>query len=131
MSSPSGRSQRALDWLNFFVADVETAFGPFVALYLAQEGWQQGRIGTAIAINSAAAMGVLGQYGSIRAPFLAAAGLTLPAGLALLLIRGNEIDYARRHIAKIWSGWFRKISRHRAAVDSRRPTDWRARCIAN
>ena len=53
---PSDRSQRALDWLNFFVADVETAFGPFVALYLARMGWAQGSIGTAIAINSIVAL---------------------------------------------------------------------------
>src|SRR5215469_2195893 len=26
------RNQRALDWLNFFIADVETGFGPFLAL---------------------------------------------------------------------------------------------------
>lgn len=26
---PSERSQRGLDWLNFFVADVQTSFGPF------------------------------------------------------------------------------------------------------
>jgi hypothetical protein len=29
---PSARSQHGLDWLNFFIADVETAFGPFVAV---------------------------------------------------------------------------------------------------
>jgi MFS family permease len=40
-------------------------------------------------------MGVLGQYSSVRAPFLAAAGLCLPAAAALALIRADEIDYAR------------------------------------
>ena len=55
-SKPSARSQRGLDWLNFFVTDVEMAFGPFVAVYLATEGWTQGAIGTAITVNSAAAL---------------------------------------------------------------------------
>ena len=32
---PSKRSQRGLDWLNFFIADVQAGFGPFVAVYLA------------------------------------------------------------------------------------------------
>lgn len=41
---PSSRSQRGLDWLNFFIADVQTGFGPFVALYLAGRGWSQGQI---------------------------------------------------------------------------------------
>jgi len=190
-SRPSRRSQRALDWVNFFIADVETAFGPFVALFLAMHGWTQGDIGTAITFNSlvalavqvpagwlidqlhnkrvivaaglvclgggslifvffpsflpvvfaealfgsagatvrtaiaavalglvghkalhtrtgrnqrflslgnaltAAVMGVLGQYISPQAPFFVATGLCLPAGVALAMIRGREIDYAR------------------------------------
>ncbi|HTW26077.1 MAG TPA: MFS transporter [Acetobacteraceae bacterium] len=53
---PSARSQRGLDWLNFFIADVETAFGPFVAVYLTTEGWKQGAIGTAITVNTAIAL---------------------------------------------------------------------------
>ncbi len=53
---PSERSRRGLDWLNFFVADVETAFGPFVALYLTTEGWKPGAIGTVITINSVIAL---------------------------------------------------------------------------
>src|SRR5690349_21029020 len=53
---PSAHSQRALDWLNFFIADVETAFGPFVSVYLAREGWSQGAIGSVITVNSAIAL---------------------------------------------------------------------------
>ncbi len=44
---------------------------------------------------TAAVMGVLGQYISPQAPFFVAAGLCLPAGVALAMIRGKEIDYAR------------------------------------
>ncbi len=53
---PSARSQKGFDWLNFFIADVETAFGPFVSVYLAQNGWAQGAIGTVLTINSAVAL---------------------------------------------------------------------------
>src|SRR6185312_5812205 len=53
---PSARSQHGLDWLNFFIADVETAFGPFVALFLTTEGWGQGAIGSVITINSVIAL---------------------------------------------------------------------------
>lgn len=53
---PSTHSQRGLDWLNFFIADVETAFGPLVAVYLASYGWAQGEIDTVITINSAVAL---------------------------------------------------------------------------
>jgi predicted MFS family arabinose efflux permease len=47
----SRRSQHGLDWLNFFIADVQTAFGPFVAVYLASEGRSPGRIGLVLAIG--------------------------------------------------------------------------------
>src|ERR1700760_4812995 len=30
---------RSLEWLNFFVADVQTGLGPFIAAYLASAGW--------------------------------------------------------------------------------------------
>ncbi len=49
---PSARSQGGLDWLNFFVADVETGFGPFVAVYLTVHGWTQGQIGLALTVGS-------------------------------------------------------------------------------
>jgi isocitrate lyase len=35
---PSRHSQQGLDWLNFFIADVQTGFGPFIAVYLVSEG---------------------------------------------------------------------------------------------
>jgi MFS family permease len=53
---PSARSQRGLDWLNFSIADVETAFGPFVSLYLARQGWSAGMIGSVLTINTAVAL---------------------------------------------------------------------------
>ena len=34
-----GQSLRALTWLNFFVADVQTGLGPLIAAYLAANGW--------------------------------------------------------------------------------------------
>lgn len=53
---PSKRSERGLDWLNFFIADVQTSFGPFVALYLTAQGWSQGRIGLALTVGSLTAI---------------------------------------------------------------------------
>ncbi len=52
----AARSQRGLDWLNFFIADVETAFGPFVAVYLASHGWRQGEIGSVLTVNATIAL---------------------------------------------------------------------------
>jgi len=39
------RSLRALEWLNFFLADVQTGLGPFLAAYLASSGWNPGSVG--------------------------------------------------------------------------------------
>ncbi|MGU7781901.1 MFS transporter [Burkholderia sp. PU8-34] len=54
--SVSVRSLRALDWLNFFVANVQTGFGPFIASYLASHKWTQGQIGMVLSIGTISAM---------------------------------------------------------------------------
>jgi predicted MFS family arabinose efflux permease len=43
--TPSPRSLRGLDWFVFFVADVQTGFGPFVSVYLTSQRWTQVDIG--------------------------------------------------------------------------------------
>lgn len=40
-SAASSQSRRGLDWMNFFIADVQEAFGAFVAFYLADLKWSQ------------------------------------------------------------------------------------------
>lgn len=50
------RSLRALDWLNFFLANVQTGFGPFIAAYLTANKWTQGEIGVALSVGTATAM---------------------------------------------------------------------------
>ncbi len=49
-------SQQGLDWLNFFVANLQTAFGPFIAVYLTSERWTQGEIGLALSAGTITAM---------------------------------------------------------------------------
>jgi len=59
LQTPGSRQSRlGLDWMNFFVADVQTGFGTFVAFYLARLGWSQESVGTALAVGGLA--GVLG-----------------------------------------------------------------------
>jgi MFS family permease len=187
----SSQSRHGLDWMNFFIADVQTGFGTFVAFYLARLSWSHETVGLALAVGglagvlgqipggaladattwkrgltavgivmigtaalifalvpnvtmvfvaevmhgltggiltasigaislgivgrramssrtgrnyrfaaaghalTAAAMGAAGTYLSERAIFLAAAGLCVPALIALSFIRADEIDYAR------------------------------------
>ena len=47
-ASPAKYSLGAVEWLNFFVADVQTGLGPFLAAYLASSGWNPGRVGFAL-----------------------------------------------------------------------------------
>ena len=46
----SRRSRRGLDWFVFFVADIQTGFGPFVAVYLTAEKWTQTDIGLILTV---------------------------------------------------------------------------------
>lgn len=44
-------SVRALEASNFFLADVQTGLGPFLAAYLASSGWAPGRVGFALTLS--------------------------------------------------------------------------------
>ena len=47
---PSRKSQKRLDWFIFLVADVQTGFGPFVAVYLTSQKWTQIEIGLVLTV---------------------------------------------------------------------------------
>lgn len=55
-SPPRPGPLRALDWFNFFVANVQTGFGPFVAVHLTAQAWTQGQIGLALSIGTIASI---------------------------------------------------------------------------
>jgi MFS family permease len=52
----TARARRGLDLLNFFIADVQTGFGPFVAVYLTARHWTQVEIGFALSLGTVTAM---------------------------------------------------------------------------
>jgi MFS family permease len=90
--APSGRSLRGLDWLNFFLADVQTGVGPFLAIYLAGYGWNEQRVGIALAVGGIA--GILAQTpaGALvdrlrsKRALIAAGILALAAGALLIAL---------------------------------------------
>ena len=56
-ASPSGASAgRGLDWFNLFVANIQTGFGPFIAVYLSGQSWTQTSIGLALSIGTVSSM---------------------------------------------------------------------------
>jgi MFS family permease len=52
----SKQSRQGLDWLNFFLADIQTGFGAFVAFYLADLGWDKGQVGLALSAGTVAGL---------------------------------------------------------------------------
>src|SRR5665213_1302847 len=50
------RGQRALDVLNLFIADVQTGFGAFLAVYLTSHKWTALQIGEVLSIGTIAAL---------------------------------------------------------------------------
>ena len=47
---------RGLDWFNLFVANIQTGFGPFIAVYLSGQSWTQTAIGLALSIGTVSSM---------------------------------------------------------------------------
>jgi MFS family permease len=88
---PSKQSLRGLDWFIFFLADVQTGFGPFIAVYLTTEKWTQSQIGLVLSIGSV--IGLLGQMPG-GAIVDAARSERLVAGFAIATIGGVALAYA-------------------------------------
>src|ERR1700722_11362314 len=89
--APSRGSLRGLDWFIFFLADVQTGFGPFVAVYLTTQKWTQIEIGSVLSIGSVIAL--LGQMPG-GAIIDAAKSERLVAGLAIATIGCSALAYA-------------------------------------
>src|SRR5947208_2366259 len=88
---PSRRSLRGLDWFVFFVADVQTGFGPFVAVYLTTQKWTQLDIG--MVMTAAGLVSLIGQVPG-GALVDAARSERVVAGVAVAAIGGAALGYA-------------------------------------
>ena len=88
---PSRQSLRGLDWFIFFLADVQTGFGPFIAVYLTTEKWTQAQIGLVLSIGSI--IGLVGQMPG-GAIVDAARSERIVAGFAIATIGCAALAYA-------------------------------------
>ncbi len=86
------RSIHALEATNFFLADVQTGLGPFLAAYLAGAGWQPGRVGMALTLGGIITVVLQTPAGAIvdqvrsKRLILAVASAVLAVGAILLSI---------------------------------------------
>jgi predicted MFS family arabinose efflux permease len=89
--TPSSQSLRGLDWFIFFLADVQTGFGPFIAVYLTTQKWTQVEIGLVLSIG-----GLIGLIGQMPGGAIvdAARSERLVAGLAVAAIGVSALGYA-------------------------------------
>jgi MFS family permease len=88
---PSRRSAQGLDWFIFFLADVQTGFGPFVAVYLTTQKWTQAEIGLVLSVGGLVAL--LGQMpGGALVDW--ARSERLVAGIAVTAIGVSAMAYA-------------------------------------
>jgi predicted MFS family arabinose efflux permease len=89
--APSQQSLRGLDWFIFFLADVQTGFGPFVAVYLTTQKWTQVEIGLVLSIG-----GLIGLIGQMPGGAIvdAARSERLVASLAVATIGTSALAYA-------------------------------------
>ena len=89
--APSRQSLRGLDWFIFFLADVQTGFGPFIAVYLTTQKWTQVEIGLVLSIGGIVAL--IGQMPG-GAIIDAAKSERLVAALAIGTIGACALAYA-------------------------------------
>ena len=89
--APSSSSRAGLDWLNFFIANVQTGFGPFISVYLTTERWTQVDIGLVLTVSSAFAL-----LGQVPAGVLvdALASKRIAAASAAIAIAGSALALA-------------------------------------
>ena len=87
LAIPPRDSLRALDRLNFFIAALQSGFGPFVAIHLAAHGWEPAGIGFVLSAGSVA--GLLTQ---------------VPAGELLDLVQSKRSLVAAASIAVALAG---------------------------
>ncbi len=56
---------RAVEWLNFFLADVQTGLGPFLAAYLAASGWSAESVGYVLTFSGLVTVAVQTPAGAV------------------------------------------------------------------
>jgi MFS family permease len=89
-TKPSRRSLRGLDWFTFFVADIQTSFGPFIAVYLTTQKWTLADIGLVLTIGGL--VGLVGQMpggavvDAVRSERRAAAVAVIGIGVSALVL---------------------------------------------
>ncbi len=85
------KSIRSIEWLTFFLADVQTGLGPFLAAYLAASGWNPGSVGYALTFGGLVSVAMQTPAGALidatrrKRALMAISLAVLVAGAVLLM----------------------------------------------
>jgi MFS family permease len=90
-AAPSSASARALDWFTFFLSDLQTGFGPFVAVYLTAHQWAQFDIGLVLTAGALVALAAQMPGGALVD---AVRSTKLLAGIAVVAICASALALA-------------------------------------
>ena len=101
------RSLHFLEWLNFFLADVQMVLGPFVAAYLASSGWNPPNVGYALTFGGLVTVAMQTPAGAIvdsarRKRLLVIASLGVLVCGAFLLMAHPTVFSSLRDAASNW-----------------------------
>lgn len=111
--APAGQASRALDWVNFFLADVRDGLGPYLAIYLVSvrgpsHGWNEATTGMVMTIAGLAGLAATAPAGALvdrirakRALLVVAALLVTVASLALPFVSGFTAVAATQALAAV------------------------------
>jgi Major Facilitator Superfamily len=97
-TAPARATLGALEWLNFFIADVQTGIGPFLAAYLASTGWNPGSVGYALTFGGLVTVALRLPAGAIidgshsKRGLLGATIVALTAAALILASRTSEAN---------------------------------------
>ena len=98
MSNRNTQTVRSIEWLTFFLADVQTGLGPFLAAYLAASGWNPGRVGYALTFGGLVSVATQTPAGAVidatrrKRALMAISLAVLVAGALLLMGRLSSIE---------------------------------------
>jgi predicted MFS family arabinose efflux permease len=104
------KTSRALEALNFFMADVQAGIGPFLGVFLQARGWSTDMIGTVMSIGGVAGMLATSPAGALvdgtrhkRALIMVAGVMTVLAS-GLLLVSHDYWTVAASQVATAITG---------------------------
>src|SRR5262249_44689385 len=79
-------SARGLDWFTFSLADIQTGFGPFVAIYLTAHAWTQFDIGLVLTAGGLVALAYQMPFRALLDAILSACTVDMVAVAAICVI---------------------------------------------